>query len=447
MEVSLNSVQQYQKEFEKVKQYKVLQGVLRKSNLQNVSANENSLNKLPFKFNYALEEEVKITDQHHSGRCWIFAGLNVMRHAMIKQYKLDPSFELSQSWIYRWDKFEKCNTTLEYIYDLAKQNLNNTSLEYAALIPESMTDGGTWSMFTNIVNKYGVVPKDMYPDNKQAKHTSKMNGLLTTLVMQASNNIKSDMTRQEFEELKKPILDKCYRIITLFLGNPLDTFVWAFKDKMLEKSYTPLSFYQTIIKPLVNVDKYVNVCHFPVEELNSVLGVEYTHNVLYEGEDVKLNKHFYVNLDIEEIKSAVWKSIAKQRGVWFACDIGKYWLNKGTILDKNSSNIEDMFDIDFNASKRQGLMARTNIPNHAMMFSGVHKNEKGFERWKVENSHGDDVGTKGFITMSDKWFSEYVICAAVPIDCLSLKARKLLKQKPKWLPFWSPLGTFAYKEK
>lgn len=449
MEVSFKDLKEFQSDFEKKSKYKLMQGVLRKSFLNTVSANQNALSKLPFKFNYSLPESTMPLDQYFSGRCWIFAGLNVIRHKLIDDLKLDPSFQLSQAYICRCDKIEKCNAGMEYIYDLAKQGKDNSSLEYAALIEHSMGDGGTWMMFVNLVKKYGLIPKDLYPDNTQVKHTSKMNDLLINLVLKTSNDINTKMSRREFEEYKFNVLGDCYRVINMFLGNAPDNFAWAFKEKQVEKNFTPVEFYTKVVKPKINIERYVNVCHFPAEKMNMRLGVEYTHSLLREGDNVaRDDSSAYYNMDVVEIKNAVWKSIRKGVGVWFAGDVTKYWLEKSSILDQNASNLGQMLDINLNMPKAAGLMTRTNIPNHAMMFTGCQKNEdrSGFERWKVENSHGKGNDLNGFVTMSDKWFDKYVVCAAVPIDCLSAKMKALVKSSDshiKWLPFYSVLGTFA----
>ena len=49
-----------------------------------------------------------ITNQKQSGRCWLFASMNLMREAVIKNCNLD-SFELSGNYFAFWDKFEKIN--------------------------------------------------------------------------------------------------------------------------------------------------------------------------------------------------------------------------------------------------------------------------------------------------------------------------------------------------
>ena len=401
---------------------------------------------MPFKFNFSLIENVDVTDQHNSGRCWIFAGLNVLRHKLIEKFHLDPSFELSQSFIYRWDKFEKCNAAIELIYDFIKQGKGNNSLEYASLIPGILGDGGTWNMFVNVVKKYGVVPKDIYPDNHQTRNSTMMNNMLEITVQKTSDAIKPTMSRDEFNAYKKGILDECYKIINLCMGNVPESFVWSFDQLKKEQTYTPKTFHDKVIKPLVDLNKFVSICHFPIESYNQVLVIEYLHNVIEKGDNLKRKQSSsYLNIDINMFKEAIFRCIKKNTAVWFACDISHYWLCKGSVLDQNASNLKDMFDVDFSLSKRAGLESRTNVPNHAMTFVGCQKDDEGYKRWKVENSHGDESGKKGFITMSDAWFNEYVICAAVPIDCLPIRLRMLIKEKKhmKYLPFYSVLGTFA----
>lgn len=51
-------------------------------------------------FNVKLELEGAATNQKQSGRCWIFAGTNVLRLAVIRKYKLNDDFELSQNFLF-----------------------------------------------------------------------------------------------------------------------------------------------------------------------------------------------------------------------------------------------------------------------------------------------------------------------------------------------------------
>jgi bleomycin hydrolase len=436
------NVKAFKEQFESQTKYRILQGVLRKASINNVSANAKALSKLPFRFNHSLPEKVQVTDQKISGRCWIFAGLNVLRHKLIAHYKLDETFQLSQAYIFKYDKLEKCNTALELMYTLCKKGQTNESLEYATLIPSIIADGGTWPMFCNIVEKYGVVPLEVFPDSAQAANTFQMNNMLSLTIMKASAVIKSNMPSNRFREYKQTILQECHRIIGICLGSEPDKFVWEKKE---DKEYSAIEFYEKVVKNCINIADYVYICNYPLEKYNQHLAIEYLHNVL-KSVDNDLQKkitNLYMNVPIHVFKKAVAHTISeKKSAVWFACDFAQFQVNRGSILDQNSSNLKEMFDISFTLSKKASLETRSNMPNHAMCFIGYHQTDKKIERWKVENSHGERGDLDGFITMSDSWFDQYVICAAVHKDTLP-ESLKQNKAQVKWLPFYSPLGIFA----
>ena len=60
-----------------------------------------------------------MTNQKSTGRCWIFACLNVIRIPFMKHFNLEE-FEFSQSYIFFWDKIERCNYMLNNIVKTAK---------------------------------------------------------------------------------------------------------------------------------------------------------------------------------------------------------------------------------------------------------------------------------------------------------------------------------------
>ena len=100
-------------------------------------SNTQSFNiKIPF-------EGAPITNQNHSGRCWLFAATNVFRVAVMRKYNL-KKFELSQSYLFYWDKLEKANWFLEQIVDTAKEDLDGREVQ--ALLDAPVGDGGQWDM-------------------------------------------------------------------------------------------------------------------------------------------------------------------------------------------------------------------------------------------------------------------------------------------------------------
>lgn len=80
---------------------------------------------------YAYSDQIKTlgkaTSQGSSGRCWIFACMNVIRLKLIAKFNLPTDFELSQSYLYFFDKLERC----QYFFE----NILETSGEVCLFVP------------------------------------------------------------------------------------------------------------------------------------------------------------------------------------------------------------------------------------------------------------------------------------------------------------------------
>lgn len=103
--------------------------------------------KIPF-------EGAPVTNQRSSGRCWLFATTNVLRVAVMKKHNL-KEFELSQAYLFFWDKLEKANWFLEQMIDTAAQDLDSRLVQ--ELLSAPVSDGGQWDMAANLIAKYGLV--------------------------------------------------------------------------------------------------------------------------------------------------------------------------------------------------------------------------------------------------------------------------------------------------
>ena len=117
-----------------------------------------------------------ITNQKASGRCWMFAALNVMRLEVMEKLNLE-SMELSQNYPLFYDKLEKSNYFLENILETLNEPLESRLINY--LLTEPLCDGGQWDMFANLIKKYGAVPKDAMPESAASSQTAEMNRYLT----------------------------------------------------------------------------------------------------------------------------------------------------------------------------------------------------------------------------------------------------------------------------
>ncbi|XP_026819398.1 bleomycin hydrolase-like [Rhopalosiphum maidis] len=120
-----------------------------------------------------------IGDQKYSGRCWIFACLNVIRVPFMKHYKI-PKFEFSQAHMFFWDKIERCNFFLNGIVSTARNGEYLDSRKVMHLLKNPVEDGGYWNMAVNIIKKYGLMPKLSFPESYNSEDSEELNCILNT---------------------------------------------------------------------------------------------------------------------------------------------------------------------------------------------------------------------------------------------------------------------------
>ena len=82
-----------------------------------LALNRAAVTRLDDSFSCKLDDW-SVTNQKKTGRCWIFAGTNLLRVGAMKKMNL-KEFEFSQSYIFFWDKIERANYFLESVIDTA----------------------------------------------------------------------------------------------------------------------------------------------------------------------------------------------------------------------------------------------------------------------------------------------------------------------------------------
>ena len=134
-------------------------------------------------FAFKVEEVKPVTNQKSSGRCWLFACLNAMRVAFMKENSLEE-FEFSQSYLFFWDKIERSNYFLNTIASLYRRTPKETPDGRLVnhVLKDPINDGGQWDMVVNIIEKHGVIPKQCYPETYSCESSFRMNGILKSKV-------------------------------------------------------------------------------------------------------------------------------------------------------------------------------------------------------------------------------------------------------------------------
>ena len=393
----------------------------------------------PYLFNHEIDNDFKITDQKSSGRCWLFATLNLVRFIAAPSWDI-KDLEFSQAYLYFWDKFERYNMYLNYYQDITF--LNKEPHYFVNLCKDPLGDGGQWDMAKDIIKKYGIVPKYVYPDSYHAKNSAVMNNILTEMLKQDWITL-SKLDEECRKDTIPIIMERVFEILVKFLGKPPTRFNYEFKSKnktLVWENMTPLSLLEkTNFKP----DDWISVVHDPRQEniYNKFYQVEFLGNV-------KKQHVGWLNLPIERMKELAAISIDKNEPVWFGCDVGAHRDKESGVEDLNIIEYSSILNMQITLTKEDRLKLYQSIPSHAMLITGYHKVESTNEitRWKVENSWGSTSGTNGYLLMTDKWFDEYVFQIVINKTILKDEELNEINKVYKVLPPWDPLGTLAYSK-
>ncbi len=434
--LSMKDIQQIQETFNETPENKALMNAVTHNDIKKLAVNRSNDGKLNHYFSNKVDSK-GITNQKSSGRCWLYTGLNTMRPMVQEKYKLNE-FEFSQTYNFFWDQFEKANLFLEIAIATAHKPIDDREVEW--LFKHPIGDGGQWTTFADNVKKYGLVPTSAMPDTYQSEKTAMMSRLLRRKLREDGLRIREITLSKMHEGLKirakNQMLADIYRMLVLSLGEPPSSFEWQYKDKdgniSQPKTYTPQEFYNELIG--INLDDYVMFMNDPSKDYHKLYEISYDRN-LFEG-----NNWTYVNLPNETIKSFAKKSILNNEAMYFSCDVGKQLDSKNGTLDLNNYNYEDLLGVKFAMTKKERILSAESGSTHGMALVGVNILADGStDKWLLENSWGAEKGNKGFLTMTDAWFDEYMFRLIIHKKFVDKETLKILEQDAILLPPWDPM--------
>lgn len=395
-------------------------------------------------------EGAPITNQRSSGRCWLFASTNIFRIAVQQKYGI-PNFELSQAYLFFYDKLEKSNYFLQNIIETA--NLELDSMLVQTLLADPVSDGGQWDMVVNLVEKYGLIPQSLYPDSFNAQNSAKLDYivvnklreyalLLRTAAESSSSETGDNDTLRVLNTLKEKFVQEIFNILVITLGSPPkadEVFTWEFLDgegHAKTVSTTPVDFYKSVVK--FDAPNHFSLIHDPRNEYNKLYTVDRLNN-LVGGKKIE-----YVNVDIQVLKDAAIAAIKNNEPVFFGSDVGKFSETASGIMDVKAWDYKLAFNTSLGMNKADRVRVGSSAMTHAMVLTGVHIVDGKPVKWKVMNSWGAAVGDKGYMTMSDAWFDEYVYQVVTTGSYVAKDITAVWKGKDYVvLPRWDPYGSLA----
>lgn len=387
----------------------------------------------------------KVSNQKASGRCWMFAALNTFRHKMIAGFQLEE-FELSQAHTFFWDKYEKSNWFLEQVLATADQDLTSRKVKFLLDTPQQ--DGGQWDMVVALFEKYGVVPKSVYPESISSSNSRELNQYLNKLLRQDAQILRDLVTSGAdtvaVQAKKEELLQEIFNFLAMSLGLPPRTFDFAYRDKdnnfHSENGLTPQAFYKKYVD--LQLDDYVSIINAPTTD--KPYGKSYTVEML--GNVVGARDVRYLNVNMERLKELAIAQMQAGETVWFGSDVGQSSNRKAGVMVNNMYDFTSSMDIELTQDKAGRLDYSESLMTHAMVLTGVDLDENGKStKWKVENSWGDKVGDKGYFVASDDWMDEYTYQIVVRKEFLTAEELAAYEAEPKVLAPWDPMGALARK--
>lgn len=413
---------------------------LSKTDIYNVAYSQDNAKEMDFNFSIDIKT-LPITNQKASGRCWIFAATNVLREIIAKELNLE-NFELSQSYLAFYDKLEKLNYALEIIIETINDDYDDRTLQY--ILKSGIGDGGQWDMFVNIVKKYGLCPKNVYPETYTSSNTRYINSLINAEMRAFAPAAREYLKKGGMELVlkeKETLMDKFYKALVSCYGLPPETFDFEYtdKDKKYNKveGFTPLSFFEKYIG--TQLDDYVSIINAPTDDKEFMK----SYTVKYLGNVAGGKAVTHLNLPIERMKELIIAQLKDGQIVWFGSDVGAYRDVDRASWDDTYFDFKSLFGLDYYCEKGKSLDFAISQMTHAMCITGVNLVNDKPTKWKIENSWGNVGPNAGYYIISESWFNRYTFQAVVNKKYLSKEELDAYNAKPIELKPWDPMGSLA----
>lgn len=397
-----------------------------------------------------------ITNQRHSGRCWMFSAFNVARAATIKLLDVE-TFEFSQAYGMFYDKLEKANAFLENIIRLADKPLDDREL--MSVLSDGMGDGGYWVFAMNLIAKWGLVPKDVMPETACSKTSEQMDAQLERLLRRDAAILRKAAAAgagvEELQAKKQELLSDVYKMLCICLGEPPAHF--DFEVHVGKKCKVDASKLEEVLPKDKKDDKTVGAkadsgdddakddATSKVDDVKRILRDphitpqefaqryvpfdphDYAEIVFMPSSTAKMNtvyhvrsidsveggmKNRFLNVNQTVLEQAAIAQLKAGEPVSMACDVmqefPRYIEDFNNVLALDGLDLNGLFGMDLRMERTDMLDMGETCLTHAMTFQGVELDKNGEPvAWRVENSWGKDCGKDGYLYMTADWFRTY----------------------------------------
>ncbi|NNN06996.1 MAG: hypothetical protein HKL90_13955 [Elusimicrobia bacterium] len=402
---------------------------------------------------YTVElPESAVTDQKQSGRCWDFAGLNVIMTGLAAQGRKLPFSELSENYVYFYSLLEKSKSYLDQTAALALKmaggkKISKSKLRASLSVGSAIDDGGWFEYFEFLVDKYGLVPKSAMPETASSQNSDVLiKELQTSLATSAAEVMRASAGRSKEDAAKSAAsiqdraMARVWKVLATHLGTPPADFdlredAAPVKDGSVASTpakvtrYTPRRFASEYIG--FHPGDYVVLTNSPSQKKGVVYEVPRSAIGAAQRGQPGYNLRF-MDVGAKRLAELVAASIRGGHAAWFASDVIDDVDVKSGIMHPDIFQRDSVYG--FSKEERRERLSRKNSvyyqlnqPDHAMAITGYDQPAGPggpIVKMKVKNSWGASVGSGGFFHMYMQWFRDRVFEVIVHKTFLNPKELK-----------------------
>lgn len=436
--IDTKTLASFRKSLEERPEYRVARNAASRGNLEEVSLNRAVIDKLDWNFSHEVAVG-GITAQNNAGTCWLYAGLNWLRKRAMKKMKV-KEFQFSQNYLVFWDRLEKANQFLERILRTLDRPLDDRYVVH--LLEKPLSDGGEWIRLSDLVEKYGLVPRSVMNDTANLENSAFLNYTLHYKLREAAARLRelhaAGAKEARLQEFKEGTLGMVYRSLVILLGEPPRKFDFGFKTKkgkvVRETGITPQEFFTRWVD--LDLSDYLHLVSSPLESTPYYRPYRFEFSPNLVGMPLASS----LNVPIDTVRDLSRQLLVDGKAVLFDCDVTQGLNRKLGALDTELYDYGALLGTEFTWDRAGRMKYLHQRPTHCMVLVGVDLVDDRPVKWKIENSWGDESGHKGVFQMSDRWFTEYVYGITVHRKVLGKKLTKAFEKEPVLLPPWHTLS-------